>query len=315
MDASDRDSSRPISVVIPTLNGAETLRECLESLHRQKHPRRLEVVAVDSGSHDATLEILSRFPVRVERIAPHLFNHGETRNFGARIASGDPLVFVSQDVVPADENWLSRLVQPLEEDERVAGVYSRVVPLDGHCNPLNQRILLESRFYGERRKVKEIADRRAYESLDEGARRELLSFENVSSCIRRSVLEKIPFRRLVFGEDIAWARDVLEAGWRIVYEPTSIACHAQNFSLVSAARRYYLDARFQQAVFRYPVRAGLGDVVRGLVYEVERDFQFLRPYPLWTKLPWLLYSPFFRATLVLAQYLGTRKGLQAGLPA
>ena len=75
------------SVVIPTKNGEEYLDEVLAAVFGQQAPFDFEVVIVDSGSTDRTLEIIGRYPaVKLHRIPPLEFNHGETRNFAIRQA-------------------------------------------------------------------------------------------------------------------------------------------------------------------------------------------------------------------------------------
>lgn len=55
-------------------------------------------------------------------------NRGETRNLAVREANPDSkyLVYLSQDALPADENWLRNLIQPLEDDPQVAGTFSHI---------------------------------------------------------------------------------------------------------------------------------------------------------------------------------------------
>src|SRR5262245_31817772 len=92
------------SVVIPVKNGARHLRELLPSLRAQVVPGGLEIVAVDSGSRDDSVSTLRQHEVRLFEIPGASFDHGETRNLGAREAAGRVIVFLTQDAVPADEH-------------------------------------------------------------------------------------------------------------------------------------------------------------------------------------------------------------------
>ena len=87
--------ARPISVVIPVRNGADTLARCLEAALASAYPR-FEVVVVDDGSTDATAEIAARFPVKLVRLAAH-GGVSRARNAGAAASSGELLVFIDAD--------------------------------------------------------------------------------------------------------------------------------------------------------------------------------------------------------------------------
>ncbi len=120
-----------------------TLEEVLEGVFSQKGVEAFEVVAVDSGSTDNSREILNRYPVRVEEIPPATFNHGETRNLGARLSQGTYLVYLTQDAVPGDDEWLARLVEPLREDPLVAGTFSSHRPRKD-CPLMERRQILQT---------------------------------------------------------------------------------------------------------------------------------------------------------------------------
>src|SRR5215471_20318799 len=98
------------SILIPTKNGAQDIGACLGAIYSQKHVRPFEVLVVDSGSTDATLEIVRRYPARIEQIPPEAFHHARTRNAVASLARGEFLVFLSQDAIPASDSWLVSLL-------------------------------------------------------------------------------------------------------------------------------------------------------------------------------------------------------------
>src|SRR6266849_30215 len=103
------------SVLIPTKNGAKDLEACLIAIFSQKGTRPFEVIVIDSGSTDATLEIARRYPVRIEHIPPETFHHARTRNYAAGLAKGEILVFLSQDAIPALDTWLAAFLSSLKE--------------------------------------------------------------------------------------------------------------------------------------------------------------------------------------------------------
>src|SRR5215510_9157257 len=129
------------TVVLPVKNGARHLGALLPALRRQVLDGSLEVLAIDSGSHDGSDALLEQGGVRTLRIPPASFDHGETRNLGVREANGPTVVFLTQDALPADDHVVRRLVERIEADPRVAGAFARQVPRD-EADPLTRRDLL-----------------------------------------------------------------------------------------------------------------------------------------------------------------------------
>ena len=91
------------TVVIPTFNGQRYLEEVLSSLFQQKTDFPYEVVIIDSGSTDASLDIINSFPVILHQIPNSEFNHGETRNLGAQLAKGQFVAYLTHDATPAND--------------------------------------------------------------------------------------------------------------------------------------------------------------------------------------------------------------------
>jgi glycosyltransferase involved in cell wall biosynthesis len=100
-----------VSVVIPTLNSARYFEECLGSVRAQEYPGRVEVLIVDAGSTDETLDIARRF--EVERILENPLKTGEAgKAVGLRAAEGDLLLSLDSDNVLVGADWLRRMVEP-----------------------------------------------------------------------------------------------------------------------------------------------------------------------------------------------------------
>lgn len=108
-----------VSVIIPTYNAADKLRECLKALEQQKFPReKYEVLVVDDGSNDSTAEIVRNYDVQY----CHQNNRGPAaaRNKGAEMAKGDFILFTDSDCIP-DENWIKEMFSSFQYPD-IAGV-------------------------------------------------------------------------------------------------------------------------------------------------------------------------------------------------
>ena len=104
-----------VSVVIPTYNGATDLKTLLPTLQGQKGVKSIEIIVVDSASKDETVEICNQYQVTVRPITQQEFSHSYARNLGASMASGDYILFMTQDALPSNEYWLYNMMTPIVE--------------------------------------------------------------------------------------------------------------------------------------------------------------------------------------------------------
>jgi rhamnosyltransferase len=241
-------SSPKVSVVIPTLNAGPSFGELLERLLDQETPFGYEVLVIDSGSTDGTAELARRHGVAVHEIARGEFGHGATRNLGVSLSRGEYVAFIVQDAMPLDGRWLASMVGDLDADDLVAGVYGRQVPRPD-SGPLARALVNGWPTASLKRRVQYVEAPSVYRGLAPSERRSLATFDNVSSCVRRSVWESIPFERAGFAEDIRWARSVLEAGYKLVYEPRSAVLHSHERGALYNLRRNYVDGEVLLKLF------------------------------------------------------------------
>lgn len=233
------DKSVEASILLPTYNAGTDFEEVLEAISGQRPNFEYELLLVDSGSTDGTLELARRYGARVISIPKSEFTHGGARNRGISEARGEYVAMTVQDAVPADENWLGAMVENMASDDRIAGVYSRQIPR-ADCNPFT-RFALERHFTNRpERHEQEIESIEQYESLEPMQKLEKITFDDVSSCIRRSVWRNYQFRPVSFGEDLDWSERVIKAGYKIVYEPTSAVVHSHDRSAIYEMKRAYV---------------------------------------------------------------------------
>ncbi len=287
-----------VSIIIPTKNAERYLEEQLKAIFSQEDVPRPEVVIIDSGSTDKTIQIAARYPARLISIKPEEFNHGATRNLGAREAKGGYLVFLTQDATPADGSWLKNLLNPLREDPAVAGAFSRHMPRPGCSLPLERQIEEEwPQAGGKQRIVKQVSSR---EELD--ARKPYyVYFANTSSCLRRSAWERFPFRDVDFGEDVDWAERVLLAGYKIVYEPDSAVLHSHDYRLREQLRQHYDYGRMVRSARLAPT-VTLRRSAKTFLVSLRDDLRYLKRTG--RPMEQFFFSVPFHACCVLGRWLG-----------
>jgi rhamnosyltransferase len=299
-----------ISIVLLTFNGERYLTEVLTSLFAQRTRLSYEVLAIDSGSTDRTLDILNKHPVRVIQIPNLEFGHGRTRNLAARNSLGRYVVFLTQDAEPANENWLENVVRPVIEDDRVAGSYSRQIPRSD-CNPIESRDI--GIGAGPLSAVKRVDPQDPFQKQSYAAGLfRFISFSNVSSCIRRDVLDRLPFsERIVMVEDQEWCKRAIESGYWIIYEATSVVYHSHNHSLPMIFKRHFdygVSLRefasmplSLKAVLSYAVFEAMGDAI----YIVGQRQGVL------STCKWIFKAPIIRLVMRYGLYRGLRTQVRA----
>ena len=118
-----------VSIVIPTLNSAETLEKCLASIRANKSKYDYEITVIDGGSKDGTADIARKYADNV--LIEDTYFRGVNRNKGIKKSRGDIVIFTDSDcTVP--ENWIDGLVDGLlrlnKKDKKIVGVGGGNIP-------------------------------------------------------------------------------------------------------------------------------------------------------------------------------------------
>lgn len=236
-----------ISILLLTLNGGERLREALTAIRAQQGAPPYEVLAIDSGSTDQTLDVVKALADRVVTIPPAEFGHGRTRNLAARLAQGEWLVYLSQDAVPAGPGWLANLTRSLANPQ-VAAAFGRQLP-PADVGPIET-------FFLNYTYPSHPFEQSRLRSVSGGIGR--IFFSNVNAAIRKSVLLENPFPDdVIMSEDQAFGRAALEAGYIVTYEPEAAVIHGHRYSLGQLFRRNFDSG--------YSLREISGDTWRNVV--------------------------------------------------
>lgn len=210
-----------ISVIIPVKNEALKIRACIEGILSQSVPVK-EIIVIDSGSTDGTIEILNEFEkVKLIQIPSSQFNHGLTRNLGVSHATGEYCLLTVGDAKAADNDWIKKMIDCFT-DENIGGVCGQqIVPHDTDKNPVDwfRPVSLPAikKFH--------FNSAAAFDAASPADKKEACSWDDVTAMYRRDVLLKIPFIKTSFSEDMIWAREALLAGYTLVYNTGARVYH------------------------------------------------------------------------------------------
>ena len=280
------------SIIIPSCNAGRQFAGLLESLRGQT--TRCEIIVIDSSSSDDTVAIAGDHGARTIVIDRKDFDHGGTRNLGVRISSGDPLIFLTQDVLPIDERVIEKLLGPLQSPD-VTLCYGRQTARPG-VNPVER--FARSFNYPEGAFVRRMEDIRPL-----GVRAFFCS--NVCSAARRPEFEAVGGfpEGIIMNEDMVLAAKMLRAGYGVAYEPRAMVYHSHNYSLGDQFKRYFdIGVALKQSGLAAGVKGAEGE---GLRYLREQT-AYLAKEREWG---WIFYA--FAESLV--KYSGFRLGFLENL--
>lgn len=236
-----------MSLVLPTLNGMPLLGKVLAAVDRQPGADDLERVAVDSGSNDGTVACLRQHGFAVTTIPQREFNHGATRDLAIGRTTGEVVMLLTQDAIPADDAWLPELVG-VYDDSQVGAAYCRQLPRPD-CNPFIAQRLREWTAGKTEPAVQEPVDQTEFERLEPMARLQRCAYDNVAGSVRRTAWEQHRFGHRRFGEDVAFGKRLILGGHRIVFQPNSAVIHSHNRTPKAEGKRIYCDHQNLKELF------------------------------------------------------------------
>lgn len=239
----DTEYSPSVSVVIPVKDRARDLQRCLESLSSLQYPReKLEVIVVDDGSRDGSLDVAKTQGTVVLSSGGEGLGPAMARNVGAKVARGEILAFIDSDCV-AKKDWLSQLL-PVFGDAEIAAVGGMVAGLCTTSSLDRYEEVMSSLNLGFR-------ERFAREGSD------TFYLPSCNLLVKKSAFfEADCFNSAMHvGEDVDLSYRLRDRGWRIAYVPAGEICHAhRNGYLAFMRRRFDYGTSEEMLQRRHPLR-------------------------------------------------------------
>ncbi|MGH7842549.1 MAG: rhamnan synthesis F family protein [Candidatus Binataceae bacterium] len=259
------------SVIIPAFNAGRHFKTVLQRLTEQDVQFKYDVLVIDSGSSDDTLDIINSFSaknVRLQQIANKEFQHGRTRNLGNALTEGDYVALLTQDALPSDRHWLARLIGGFAVSPRVGGVIGRHKAFPEH-GPFLARDL-NAMF-------DRLADFGPLYSMEQGLpssiyqaglnwQMTLQFYSDNNSAIARSVWKILPYPEIDWGEDQVWAWELLKAGFHKAYVEDACVFHSHR----NTPREHYIVSVTEGTLFARYFGWNLHPDLTGLQAEIAR---------------------------------------------
>jgi len=265
-----------VSVIIPTKNGGGLLRRVVDEVLNQKTDFDYDLTIIDSGSTDGAIDAISKLgnsKIQIIEISSEEFGHGRTRNQAIAQTTGQYIAVITQDATPASGYWLKNLVQDMERDSRIAGVFGR------HLAYPEADIFTKRDFQVHFNSFMEepviwLDDKNRYQE-DQSYRQKLHFFSDNNALLRRLAWEEIPYPDVSFAEDQQWAKLVIEAGWRKGYSNEGAVYHSHNYTLLDFFRRSIDESRALKKYFDYKLSPSVKSVLRSWVGFSVQDTRYV----------------------------------------
>jgi rhamnosyltransferase len=241
-----------VSIIVRTYNERAHLAELLEAIRCQRTDFAFETLIVDSGSTDGTLDIARRFGCRIVGIAKWEFTFGRSLNIGCDVADGAILVFVSGHCVPCGDDWLAKLVRPVQAG--IAGyAYGRQVGRDTTKFSESQVFL---KYFPAESKLPQDG----------------FFCNNANAALHRSAWVKHRFDEELTGlEDLKLAKQMVADGSRVAYVADAPVYHIHSETWHQVRVRYEREALALREIMP-EVHIGFVDFMRYFLTGVVHDF-------------------------------------------
>lgn len=225
-----------ISIIIPTYNAERYIRKLLDSLKQQEF-KEYELIIIDSSSKDKTVEIAQKYTDKIIIISSSEFDHGGTRAKAAEIATGNILVYFTQDALPYNEHCLENILSVFKDDN-VAAAYGR------------QLSYLDTNLFGKHLRLFNYPDKTEFRSKKNIAKYGIKTAQlsNSFSAYRKSyLLEQGNFKDgLILGEDVYIGAKFILADYTLAYVGEAKVYHSHSYTVWEEFKRYFDIGVFHQ---------------------------------------------------------------------
>lgn len=224
------NKDKSVSIIIPTRNAEGYINELIDKLNIQTI-KPLEIIIIDTASKDNTKTICESYDlVKFIQINDGEFDHGGTRNRAAREASGDILIFMTQDALPENELFIEELIKPLGENNIVAS-YGRQVARE-EASPLE--VFARNFNYPDKDIIK------TKEDIDKlGVKTFFLS--NVCSAFIKDEFWKVNGfpEKTIMNEDMIISSKLIFSDKRVFYASKAIVIHSHQYTYMQQFKRNF----------------------------------------------------------------------------
>lgn len=276
-----RDYNFKASIIIPTYNAGDDFDKVLEAITTQDCDFDYEIVIVDSGSKDGTVEKVNSAAfdnLSCLQIANSEFQHGKTRNYAISQAKGEFVAVITQDATPANKFWLRNLIRKFEENHSIAGVFGAHMAYPEHSLFVKRDISqvfdnfnsLSSEYtWGMKLPQTVVQGSPEWQFI-------LQYYSDNNSCMRKSVWEQLPYPEVNWGEDQLWAWMIIQLGLTKGFSRDALVYHSHDDDVDTRYKVSKIEGEFFKQGFGlnlYPENTSINNIIES---DQERDASYGR---------------------------------------
>lgn len=220
-----------VDVIIPTYKPDGKFKILMDRLQKQEHEIH-QIIILNTKSEQELPEIAEKpYSVKVIEIEPEDFDHGATRNLGARSSEADIILFMTQDAIPGDRKLVSEFVKVFEKYQDINLAYGRQLP-NKDCSIIEQ---YTRKFnYPEQSQIKSIQD------MEKMGIKTFFFSDVCAAYRRRNFLQRGGFEEpIIFSEDMIYAGRCVFDGERIAYVSEARVFHSHNYTCMQQFHRNF----------------------------------------------------------------------------
>lgn len=285
-----------IDVIIPTYKPDDKLKEIVYMLGKQTvKPNKIIIINTEEQYFKQYAEFFEKEALQIKSEIHHIsleeFDHGKTRNDGAKYSNADIVMFMTQDAVPTDDKLVEEIIKPIEENKASAS-YARQM---AHANSSLAEQFTRSFNYPEEGKIK---------SKDDIKELGIKTFfcSDVCAAYDKKIFDKLNgfVNQTIFNEDMIYARKLIDNGYKVAYSSNARVIHTHEYTCMQQFRRNF-DNAVSHRMFE-DVFSDVSSESEGIKLIKKAFFYFMK-----NKKPYLIFP--FGVNCVF-RYAGFRAGLK-----
>ena len=256
-----------ISIICPIYKGEKYIKKLHESLLNQVKVIDVDIKYILTVSNDRSEDILKEIGAIYTKVDSKDFSHSLTREREAFKAKGDIIVFITQDIVIKDKEWLYKLIKDIE---------------GGICDASFSKQICDNKSIERYTRMKNYPNESRIVSKDDVSKLGIMTYfySDAASAIRKSIFQKLngyDAVDLITNEDMYIAYKLISNGYKIKYCADAEVIHSHDYTYKALFKRY-----FDQGVFlkqhEYISEAGAGnsaiDLLKFVIYNALKEKNF-----------------------------------------
>lgn len=241
-----------ISIIIPTKNAGNLFEITIKKIITQKNIDNLEIIIIDSGSTDNTLDICKKYNLKIYKISPDKFSHSGTRNLGAKYATGKYLVFTVQDAFLLNENTLFEAISFMKNNGCYACSSRQIPRCDADFSASFQIKNYTSTIFPKRKNQIINISLKKFNKLTLPIKRSYCVIDDVFAIYDKNLFIKMKGynEKYRYGEDLEMCQRLISKNYKIASLYSNGVIHSHNRPISYQFKRSYVERQLFSNVFQ-----------------------------------------------------------------